>query len=46
MRVAKDSKQGNAYGNSVQNVNMLYQDGGKATTKSTDTEYYSQTTVV
>ena len=46
MRVAKDSKQGNAYGNSVQNVNMLYQDGGKATTKSTDTEYYSQTTAV
>ena len=46
MRVAKDSKQGSPYGNSVQNVNMLYQDGGKATTTSTDTEYYSQTTAV
>ena len=46
MRVAKDSKSGKAYGNSVQNINSLYQDGGKSTTKSTDTDYYSESQVI
>jgi len=46
MRVAKDSKSGKAYGNSVQNVNMLYQDSGKSTTTSTDSDYYSATQAI
>ena len=46
MRVAKDSKSGKAYGNSVQNINALYQDGGKSTTTSTDSDYYSATQAI
>tara|TARA_B100001248_G_C27390352_1_gene462027 strand:- start:42 stop:1454 length:1413 start_codon:yes stop_codon:yes gene_type:complete len=41
MRVAKDSKQGNAYGNSIQGVNSLYQDEGKSTVTPTTSEYYT-----
>ena len=41
MRVAKDSKQGNAYGNSIQGVNNLYQDEGKSTVTPTTSEYYT-----
>lgn len=48
MRVAKDSKQGNAYGNSIQRMpsHTITSAANNSVTKSTDTEYYSQTTAI
>ena len=48
MRVSKDSKQCNAYGNSIQRIpsHTITSAANNSVTKSTDTEYYSQTTAI